>query len=106
MNQKKPLPGAGNPLIDAINRAEEIDTCTVGYGPFGIGVGNNFPMGIEMHLHVEPDLYFGTYTPDPEKPETFTARFVAYTFDDTGICWAGHSANSRESSLSSRPRKR
>ena len=85
MNQKKPLPGAGNPLIDAINRAEEIDTCTVGYGPFGIGVGNEFPMGVEMYLHVEPDLYFGTYTPDPEKPETFTARFVAYTFDDTGI---------------------
>ncbi|MEY8357693.1 hypothetical protein AALA99_01555 [Anaerotruncus colihominis] len=85
MNQKKPLPGAGNPLIDAINRAEEIDTCTVGYGPFGIGVGNEFPMGVEMYLHVEPDLYYGTYTPDPEKPETFTARFVAYTFDSTGI---------------------
>ncbi|MFR4988938.1 hypothetical protein [Anaerotruncus colihominis] len=83
------LPGAGNPLIDAINRAEEIDTCTVGYGPFGIGVGDDFPMGIEMYLHVEPNLYFGTYTPDPEKPETFTARFVAYTFDSTGICY-GH----------------
>ena len=87
MNQKKPLPGAGNPLIDAINRAEEIDTCTVGYGPFGIGVGSEFPLGVGMFLRVEPDLYYGTYIPEPEQPETFTARFTAYTFDNTGISW-------------------
>lgn len=72
-------PPAGNRLIEAFIKAEEISDGRVDYSPYGLGMNSRLPNGAYLNFTVDPYIYYKSTIPNPEDIEIFTVRFVAYT---------------------------
>lgn len=78
-NRKLPT---GNRLLEAFNRAEEIEGCYAATGPYGPCVCCEFSNGIHLNCTVDPYIFYGTDIPNPESVKSFNFRFEAYTTAD------------------------
>lgn len=78
-NRKLPT---GNRMLEALNRAEEIEGCHAATGPYGPCMYCVFPNGIHLNCTIDPYIFYGSEVQDPESVESFTFRFEAYTTSD------------------------